>query len=270
MWDLKVLANYQFNYIFVGDRKKTIILFLHGFMGNLHDFQEVAALISEQFCCLLIDLPGHGNTEVKQDRDYAMPNLAQAIIELLKTLKINQCFLFGYSMGGRIALYLTIYFPHYFKKVILESTSPGLATKTERDRRIKQDLKLAEKLESQDYRIFLNQWYCNPLFSSFRQHPNYLHAIAKKLKNNPLKLAQSLRQMGTGMQPSLWHQLSANNVQLLLVVGEFDQKFITINQKILSFCCQSKLRIVHGSGHNVHFEQPVELANLINWFFKNN
>ena len=146
-----MLDNYQFNYIFVGDRTKPIILLLHGFMGNLHDFQEIVALISEQFCCLLIDLPGHGNTEVKQDRDYAMPNLAQAIIELLKTLQINQCYLLGYSMGGRVALYLTIYFPSYFKRVILESTSPGLATKAERDRRIRQDLKLAEKLESEDY-----------------------------------------------------------------------------------------------------------------------
>ena len=227
-----MLANYQFNYIFVGDRKKPIILFLHGFMGNVHDFQEVVALISEQFCCLLIDLPGHGNTEVKQNRDYAMPNLAQAIIELLETLTINQCYLLGYSMGGRLALYLTIYFPRYFKRVILESSSPGLATKLERDRRIKQDLKLAEKLESQDYRLFLNQWYYNPLFDSFRQHPNYLHAIALKLNNNPFKLARSLRQMGTGIQPSIWHQLAANNVQILLVVGELDQKFIAINRTL--------------------------------------
>lgn len=264
-----MLANYRFNYIFVGDRTKPIILFLHGFMGNLHDFQEVADLISEQFCCLLIDLPGHGNTKVKQKRDYAMPNLAQAIIELLNILQIHQCYLLGYSMGGRVALYLTIYFPSYFKRVILESTSPGLATKAERDRRIRNDVKLAEKLESEDYSLFLEQWYSNPLFDSFLKHPNYHQAIAKKLNNNPHKLAQSLRQMGTGIQPSLWHQLSVNKIQLLLVVGELDQKFITINQKIASLSSQSQLKIVNSCGHNVHFEQPIDLANLIIRFFNN-
>lgn len=264
-----MLANYRFNYIFVGDRKNPIILFLHGFMGNLHDFQEVATLLSEQFCCLLIDLPGHGNTEVKQNKDYAMPNLAQAIIELMKTLQINKCFLLGYSMGGRVALYLTIYFPGYFKRVILESTSPGLETKAERDRRIRQDVKLAEKLESQDYSLFLKQWYSNPLFDSFRQHPNYHQAIIRKLNNNPLKLSKSLRYMGTGIQPSSWHQLSASKIPLLLVVGELDRKFITINQRIATICSQSQLKIVNSSGHNVHFEQPIDLVNLINWFFNN-
>ena len=262
-----MLGNYQFNYAFVGERKNSVILFLHGFMGDGHDFQAVIDLISEQFCCLIIDLPGHGATEVKQEQDYRITNVAQAIIELLQKLSIKQCFLVGYSMGGRIALYLTIYFPQYFKRVILESTSPGLATKSERDRRIKQDLQLAEQLESQDYFLFLTQWYSNPLFASFRQHPNYHQAIARRLKNNPLKLAQSLRNMGTGMQPSLWHKLAANKIPLLLVVGELDRKFMVINQKIASLCCLSNLNIVKGSGHNVHFEKPLEFANPISYFF---
>ena len=262
-----ILDNYQFNYVLFGDRKQPIILFLHGFMGRGDDFLEIINLISGQFCCLVIDLPGHGKTEVKYEHDYRMPNVAQAIINLLEKLRIKQCFLVGYSMGGRIALYLTIYFSQYFKRVILESTSPGLATKLERDRRIKEDLKLAEQLESQEYFLFLEQWYSNNLFASFTQHPNYPQAIAKKLNNNPLKLAKSLRNIGTGVQPSLWHKLSANKIPLLLVVGKLDKKFFLINQKIISLCCKSNLNLVKDSGHNVHFEQPLEFVNLIKYFF---
>ena len=59
-----------------------------------------------------------GKTEVNGDANFRMPQLAQAITRLLKQLKIKHCCLVGYSMGGRLALYLAIYFPQYFSGVI--------------------------------------------------------------------------------------------------------------------------------------------------------
>ncbi|MBE9047224.1 2-succinyl-6-hydroxy-2,4-cyclohexadiene-1-carboxylate synthase [Pleurocapsales cyanobacterium LEGE 10410] len=234
-------------------------------MGNSQDFLTVISNLSE-FCCLVVDLPGHGNTEVAGELDYQMPQIAQALIGLLNRLAIEQCFLVGYSMGGRIALYLTVYFPQYFQGVILESASPGLATQPERDRRIEQDWQLAARLESQGLAQFLKQWYANPIFASFVRHPNYEQAIAHRQQNEPNKLVKSLRYTGLGMQPSLWHCLSNIQIPILLVVGEFDAKFVAINQKIAGLCRQSKLNIVKNSGHNVHFEQPKEFIKLVKLF----
>ena len=87
------------NRVFIGSKKKPVILFLHGFMGSWRDFQEVANLLKDNFCCLLIVLPGHGKTEVNCDRDYQMDQVAIAIISLLEKLDIKQSFLVGYSMG---------------------------------------------------------------------------------------------------------------------------------------------------------------------------
>ncbi|MEM8832858.1 MAG: alpha/beta fold hydrolase [Cyanobacteria bacterium P01_G01_bin.19] len=111
--------NYRFNYVFIGDQNKPIVLFLHGFMGCWQDFQEIADLLQPAFCCLLVDLPGHGKTEVSSDRYYQMPEVAMAIVNLLKQLSIPRCFLIGYSMGGRLALYLAVFFSEYFIKVVL-------------------------------------------------------------------------------------------------------------------------------------------------------
>ncbi|MGB5637257.1 MAG: 2-succinyl-6-hydroxy-2,4-cyclohexadiene-1-carboxylate synthase [Waterburya sp.] len=254
--------DYQFNYVLIGDRHKPVILFLHGFMGNSHDFSGVVGKLGE-FCCLIVDLPGHGQTEVKQDTNYHMPSVAEALIGLLDKLAIKQCRLWGYSMGGRIALYLIVYFPQYFQSVILESASPGLKTQEERDRRIAQDFQLARQLESGNLYQFIQQWYNNPLFKSFVQHPNYQQAFSRRLDNDPLKLAKSLRFMGLGMQPALWSYLSKIQIPLILVVGALDAKFIAINQKIISLCPQASLNIVKHSGHNVHFEQPSKLRKLI-------
>ena len=260
--------DYNFNYVIYGNRQKPIILFLHGFMGNCHDFSAVIDRLSE-FCCLVVDLPGHGQTQVKQDCNYRMANTAWALIQLLKELDIKQCFLFGYSMGGRLALYLTIYFPQYFPGVILESASPGLKTQRERDRRIEQDLKLAKRLESQDFSLFLQQWYSNPLFASFAQHPNYKQAIASRLNNNPSNLAKSLLFMGLGMQPSLWNDLASIKIPMLLLAGTLDPKFIAINQELASLSPQANLCIVKDIGHNIHFESPTKLVRLIRSFFNN-
>ena len=257
-------GNYKFNYAIYGDRKKPVVLFLHGFMGNCHDFLAVIDRLSE-FCCLVVDLPGHGNTEVKHDRNYQMPNTAGALIKLLQELNIQQCFLVGYSMGGRLALYLTVYFPQYFQGVILESASPGLKTQIERDRRIEQDYKLAKQLESQDYALFLQQWYSNPLFASFVRHPNYNSAIASKLNNNPFNLAKSLRFMGLGVQPSLWN-VPTIKIPMLLLVGSLDPKFVAINREVASLSPQAKLCIIKDVGHNIHFERPAELVRLVKAF----
>ena len=258
-------GDYNFNYVIYGDRQKPMILFLHGFMGNCHDFLTVIDRLSE-FCCLVVDLPGHGKTEVKQDYNYQMANTAQALIRLLQELNIQQCFLVGYSMGGRLALYLIVYFPEYFPGVILESASPGLKTRSGRDRRIEHDYKLAKQLQSQDYDLFLQQWYSNPLFASFVRHPNYKQAIASKLKNDPLNLAKSLRFMGLGMQPSLWNDLPSIKIPLLLLVGTLDPKFVAINREIASLSPQAKLFAVKDAGHNIHFERPTEWIRLVKAF----
>ena len=96
-------------------------------MGNSHEFDEAIQLLSDKFYCLTVDLPGHGKTQVLGgDEYYKMANTAHALINLLDELKIIKCFLVGYSMGGRLALYLTLHFPQRFPKVVLESASPGL------------------------------------------------------------------------------------------------------------------------------------------------
>ncbi|MDJ0775394.1 MAG: 2-succinyl-6-hydroxy-2,4-cyclohexadiene-1-carboxylate synthase, partial [Mastigocoleus sp. MO_167.B18] len=84
--------NYQFNYIFSGNPHKPLIIFLHGFMGNTGEFDEVISIIAEDFYCLTIDLPGHGKTQVfGSDEYYQMPNTAKALMKLLDKLlkKLN-------------------------------------------------------------------------------------------------------------------------------------------------------------------------------------
>jgi 2-succinyl-6-hydroxy-2,4-cyclohexadiene-1-carboxylate synthase len=249
--------NFKFHYSFRGNRAKPLILFLHGFMGDSHEFNEVISFLSEQFCYLTVDLPGHGRTRVMGGEEcYTMSNTAHALIHLLDQLNVQNCFLVGYSMGGRLALYLTLHFPQRFSKIVLESTSPGLKTQGDRLERIQRDFELAKKLEETNFSTFLANWYNQPLFASLKNHPGFESLQHSRLQNNPFELANSLRNLSTGCQSSLWDKLQNHKNPLLLLVGEYDAKFIAINSEMARLCPFAQLAIVRNCGHNIHFECP--------------
>jgi 2-succinyl-6-hydroxy-2,4-cyclohexadiene-1-carboxylate synthase len=266
------LESHRFNYCFSGNSNRPLILFLHGFMGNRHEFDELIPLLINDFYCLNIDLPGHGKTQVLGNDDcYTMAKTADALINFLDELKVIQCFLVGYSMGGRLALYLTLHYPQYFHKVVLESASPGLSTAKERLERVKQDQQIARKLErsleKEDFYKFLENWYELQIFGSIKNHPRFEQMVENRLQNNPLELAKSLRLMGTGVQPALWENLQQNKIPLLLLVGEKDLKFIDINRKMANINEYCEFKIVQNAAHNIHLENTSVFVENIRDFF---
>ncbi|MEH2204553.1 MAG: 2-succinyl-6-hydroxy-2,4-cyclohexadiene-1-carboxylate synthase [Nostoc sp.] len=265
------LKKYNFNYCLNRNDNKPIIIFLHGFIGNIHEFDEAIKLLSEDFSYLTLDLPGHGKTEVLGDYEYyKMESVAQGIINLLDKLKIDKCHLIGYSMGGRLALYLTLYFPEHFIKVALESASPGLAIEVERLERVRRDAQIARKLSRSiiqtDFAAFLSNWYNQPIFGYIKNHPEYDRMVESRLQNNPQELDKSLRFMGTGCQPSLWEKLECNTIPMLLLVGEYDQKFISINTEMAKICEFTQIKIISNAGHNIHFENTLAFVENIKKF----
>ena len=258
---------YQFHYTVQGQRELPVVLFLHGFMGSSADFDTVMTCLANQFCCLAVDLPGHGNTIIEGENTlYTMPQTANAIVSWLNHLNIPQCFLVGYSMGGRLALYLALHFPQHFPKVVLESASPGLRTKAERAARLKHDRALADQIEAA-FPSFLSYWYSQPLFHALRHHPVFMQVQERRSHNHPALLATSLRYLSTGLQPSLWERLQHHTQPLLLLAGEDDRKFCTINQAMADCCPTAQLRIIPACGHVLHLEQPNAFTYALQTFF---
>ncbi len=264
------IDNYALAYHLEGDASHPAILFLHGFMGDRLEFEQAIAVLSKQFYCIAIDLPAHGLTDVTdQHHSFTMQSTASAVIKLLDLFNIDHCFLVGYSMGGRLGLYLTLHFPQYFHKVILESASAGLLTTQSRGDRLVKDHQLATELEKDDFnfRLFLENWYQQPIFATLRSHPNFWQLLERRLNNSPIKLAKSLRNLSIGLQPSLWEMLSKNQVPLLLLAGSLDPKFVQINQQMEQTCKFAKLEIMPNCGHNTHFENSDLFAKKVQTFF---
>lgn len=249
-----LLKAYDLSYELRGESHLPKLLFLHGFMGCGADFSPIIETLLPEFCCLTVDLPGHGQTEVLNPSGYNMAAIAGAIAALLHRLDFVPCHLMGYSMGGRLALYLACCFPQMFSSVLLESASPGLATESERRQRRYQDEILATELETGDWSVCLTRWYDRPLFATLRRSPHFADLLQRRRCNHPHQLAQVLRGMGTGIQPSLWDRLPSLKMTITLMAGDRDLKFVQINQRMAAQLPFADLRIVPGCGHAVHAE----------------
>ena len=259
-----------FHYETSGDRNNPTLLFLHGFMGSSADWTEdFVPFFSDEHYCISLDLPGHGRTKAEHRDDYSMNRCAAGITGLLDSLAVSQANVIGYSMGGRLALYMAVNFPGRVGKVVIESASPGLASDAERRARIEQDRKLADRIQHMPIDQYLDEWYAQPLFATMdKASDRYQKMLTRRVQNDPRKLRLSLEMMGTGAQPSLWDKLEKIRSPLLLVVGERDEKFRQIADEMARHCPSAKTEVVENAGHSVHFENPQEYTKLASQFLK--
>ncbi|WP_310426193.1 2-succinyl-6-hydroxy-2,4-cyclohexadiene-1-carboxylate synthase [Chamaesiphon sp. VAR_48_metabat_135_sub] len=255
---------YQWQFTLTGDINLPPLLLLHGWMGSCRDYAEIIELLRSRFYCIAIDLPGHGKTEVTSgDRGYGFVNTAIGIVQLLDSLEINRCSIAGYSFGGRLALYLALEFPDRFDRVMLESTSPGLATEIDRQARIIQDWQIIDRLETDNFPDFVQDWYRQSIFIGIENHPNFSDLIQRRIETNqPDSLIKSLEYAGVGMQPYLGDRLKVHTKPISLIVGEIDCKFVTINQTIHRDSPLTDIKIIPNCSHNVHFQQPQAWIDL--------
>ena len=120
------LANgFQFHYHDGG--QGDVVLFLHGsgtgasgftnFKKNIDFFQR------NGFRTIVPDLPGYGFSDKPEDEIYTMSFFNNLLLELLDHLNIANCSVVGNSLGGALAMGLSLEQPKRFSKLIL--MAPG-------------------------------------------------------------------------------------------------------------------------------------------------
>ncbi|MBC1461481.1 2-succinyl-6-hydroxy-2,4-cyclohexadiene-1-carboxylate synthase [Listeria welshimeri] len=249
--------------------EKPVLLMLHGFTGSNKTFQESITHLEEHFSIVAPDLLGHGKTDSPDEiARYSIERIVDDLVTILQELKIMQCFVLGYSMGGRVATAFASSHPEMVRGLILVSSSPGLAQKDLQESRVQADNRLADMLETEGIRSFVDYWEKLALFASQEVLSDELKKRIRleRLAQNPNGLAMSLRGMGTGKQPSYWNHLADFTFPVLLMTGSLDEKFKKIAQEMQQLLPNSTHVTVQNAGHAVYLEQPnIFLSQLTNW-----
>lgn len=252
------------------------LVFLHGFMGGPTDWDAVAAPLEERFASIALALPGHVEGGAVDAADFEAA-AAQVLARLEACLAgrpgppEKRPVLVGYSLGGRVALYLALRHPGRFSAVVIESASPGISDAHARAARGDHDVALAGQLGAcvtkEALRAFLDDWYARPPFDSLS--PTQREVLAKRrLDNDPGRLAQALRAFSIGAQPDLWEDLPGLQLPTLVICGENDHKYRQIAEDMAAKSPWIAVQVMADCGHNVHFEQPAAYTTVLRGFLE--
>jgi pimeloyl-ACP methyl ester carboxylesterase len=101
----------------------TPLLLLHGGFFNIDlQFGELLPSLAASRQVIAADFQGHGRTN-DIDRPLTSADLASDVVGLLQHLGVAQADVFGFSVGGGVALYLAIRHPELVRKLIVSSAS---------------------------------------------------------------------------------------------------------------------------------------------------
>lgn len=88
------------HYLTAGQGTKCIV-FIHGWCCNAGFWREQVPALAQQAKLVMIDLPGHGESD-KPQADYTMDYFANAVIAVMREAKVDKATLIGHSMGAPI------------------------------------------------------------------------------------------------------------------------------------------------------------------------
>lgn len=241
--------------------KGTAVVLLHGFLENQKMWDAFVPEWSKKFRIITIDLLGHGDTDC-MGYIHTMEDNADAVHEVLSTLRLRKAVFVGHSMGGYVALAFAELYPDKIKGlVLLNSTSRADSDerKTNRDRAI--------KAVKQSFQNFISLSISN-LFSE--ENRERLSDSITKVKTEALKTPLQ------GIVASLEGMKIRNDREVLLHLTPYP-KLLVLGKKdpVLNYE-ETKEQIENTQvqlldfpdGHMSHIENQEALQEALLQFFK--
>jgi pimeloyl-ACP methyl ester carboxylesterase len=90
----------RIHYVTAGKGSRAVV-FVHGWAGHLGFWREQAPTLAEEARLVLIDLPGHGQSD-KPQTAYTMDFFAGAVLAVLRAAKVDRAIFIGHSMGAAV------------------------------------------------------------------------------------------------------------------------------------------------------------------------
>ncbi|MCR9103991.1 MAG: alpha/beta fold hydrolase [Gammaproteobacteria bacterium] len=104
-----------------------VVVFLHGSgpgaSGHSNFKGNYPVLVEAGYRCIVPDLIGYGFSDKPDDRDHPLSFFVECIKQTLDEAGVERCTLVGNSLGGAIAIGLTLDYPQLVEKLVL--MAPG-------------------------------------------------------------------------------------------------------------------------------------------------
>lgn len=99
---------------------KKDLLLLHGALGSKNQFQKLKSLLNGEFEIHDFNFIGHGGSPLTPG--FSIPDFTQQLIHYVQSNQLTDLYIFGYSMGGYVALNACLQISSDISKIVTLGT----------------------------------------------------------------------------------------------------------------------------------------------------
>jgi len=99
---------------------KAPLLLLHGALGSKNQFNPIKGRLEEHFDVYTLNFEGHGGTP--SNHPFSIEVFTENVLQFLEAHSIDSIHIFGYSMGGYVALHTALKFPNKINQIVTLGT----------------------------------------------------------------------------------------------------------------------------------------------------
>lgn len=229
------------------------VIFLHGFMENLHMWDQLL----DDFPCeaICIDLNGHGESELVDQEELSIVYMANQVANIILKEKLEHAVIVGHSMGGYVGLELMKQFPSLEHLVLFHSHPWEDSPEKKRDRE-----RVAELVQTKSS-VFIHEAIPNLFFhpeSNQKAIEKYIQMAERMLPKSIAWAARAMKNRNNNEQ-----LLIENPNRFCFVVGENDK--LISSEEVKAFCMRNEVPfvIIPEVGHMAHEEEILQTKSIL-------
>jgi pimeloyl-ACP methyl ester carboxylesterase len=224
------------------------LLLLHGALGSSDQFTELSAILKNNFNVYSFSFSGHGANS-KIESGFSIELFGNDVVSFLDSNQCSSINIFGYSMGGYVALYFASFFPERVHKIFTLATKFNWTPESS----AKETSMLNPDVIEMKVPAFAN--------SLAQRHGN------ENWKNVVKKTVDMMLKMGT-KNPLTENEFRNINCPVMLGLGDRDQMVTKAEtEKVLNLIPKSEMHVFNEMPHAFEKINIEDLAETIRRFF---
>ncbi len=225
------------------------LLLLHGATGSAAQLEPLAELLKDSFGIYLLNFSGHGGKPIPTE-PFSIRLFAEDVLYFIEKNRLEGINIYGYSMGGYVALYIARHFTGKINKIFTTATKFNWTEET--------SLKESKLLDAEKISIKI------PLYAeqlSRRHSPEDWKIVMSKTAEMMINLG-SKRMLSES-------DFSLIENEVTLSVGDRDN-MVSIEETVDAYrkLKNGKLLILPDTQHPIEKINPVRISNEIKLFFQ--
>lgn len=243
-------------------------IILHGFLGISDNWINFAKIFSHKlhYKVIIPDLRNHGRSFHHPEHTYL--SMLEDLIKLFKTLSIQNTHILGHSMGGKLAMLLSLMYPDVIRSLIVVDISPIKYENTFFSDLLEKILQinLAQFDSRNKIKNYLVNEFKNEIFT------NVILKNTKLAKKNVYKWKANIKALYENIGNILDFPQISNSYsgKVLWIKGQYSPFILPTHENIMNKLFPNyQLCIIEKAGHFVHVDNEQAFSDCIIKFMMN-